>query len=131
MCFVDQERAFDRVPRKLLEWALRKEEIPEVLFRSAMSLYERAKARVRVDSELSEEFEVKVGMHQESVLSTFLFAVEVDVTEFAREGALSQLLNSDDIVLMTETINGLMNNILKWKETFERKDLNVNLGKPR
>ena len=35
--------------------------------------------RVRVDSELSEEFDVKVGMHQGSVLSPFLFVVEVDV----------------------------------------------------
>ena len=32
--------------------------------RSVMSLYEGAKTRVRVDCELSEEFAVKVGMHQ-------------------------------------------------------------------
>ena len=50
-----------------------------------MSLYEGAKTRVRVDSEFSVEFEVKVWMHQGSVLSPFLFAVVVDVvTEFAR-----------------------------------------------
>ena len=37
-----------------------------------------------MDSVLSEEFEVKVGMHQGSVLSPLLFAVVVDVfTEFA------------------------------------------------
>ena len=46
--------------------------------RSVMSLYKGAKRRVRVDSELSEEFEVKVGMHQGSVLSPFLFTVVVD-----------------------------------------------------
>ena len=46
--------------------------------------------RVRVDSELSEEFEVDFGMHHGSVLSPFLFALVVDVvTEFAREGVLS------------------------------------------
>ena len=33
MCVVDPEKAFDRVPRKVLEWALRKKEIPEVLVR--------------------------------------------------------------------------------------------------
>ena len=35
--------------------------------------------RVRVDFELSEEFEVNVGMHQGSVLSHFLFTLVVYV----------------------------------------------------
>ena len=38
----------------MLEWALRKKEIPEVLVRLVMSLYDGARTRVRVDSELSE-----------------------------------------------------------------------------
>ena len=63
MCFVDLEKAFDRVPRKVLEWVMMKKEIPEVLVRSVMSLYEGAKTRVSVDSELSEEFEVRERMH--------------------------------------------------------------------
>ena len=38
-----------------------------------------------MDSELSEEFEVKMGMHQGSVLSSFRFAAVVSaVTELAR-----------------------------------------------
>ena len=73
MCFVDQEKAFDRVPRKVMEWAMRKKGIPEVLVRSLISLYKGAKTRVRVDYELSEEFEVKVDMRHVSVLSPFLF----------------------------------------------------------
>ena len=44
-----------------------------------MILYEGAKLGVGVDFELSEGFEVNVGMHPGSVLSHFLFAVVVDV----------------------------------------------------
>ena len=107
-CFVDPEKAFDRVPRKVLEWAMRKKGIPDVLVRSVLSLYLRAKTRVGVDSEPSEEYEAKVRMHQGCVLSPFLFALVIDVvTELAGEGALSELLYAGDIVLTSETIEGL------------------------
>ena len=86
MCFVGLGKAFDRVPRKALELALRKKGIPDVLVISVMSLYDVPNTRVRVDSKWSEEFEVNVGMHQGSVLSPFLFEVVVDVvTSFAIE----------------------------------------------
>ena len=46
-----------------------------------------------------------MGMHQGSMLPPFLFAVVIDVvTEFAIEGALSELLYVDYLVLMSETI---------------------------
>ena len=71
-----------------------------------------------------------MGMLRGSVLSPFLFTVVVDdVTEFARDGALSELLYADDLVVMCETIEGLRNKFLKWKEDFESKSLKVNLEK--
>ena len=97
MCFMDLGKAFDRVPRKVLEWEMGKKGIPEDLVRSVMSLYEGAKTRVRVDSELSEDFDANVVMHQVSVLSPFLFAVVVNVvTQFVGDSALSELLCVDD-----------------------------------
>ena len=111
-----------------MEWPTRKKRIPEVLVRSVMSVYKGAKTRVTVDSELSEEFEVKVGMHQESVLSAFLFAVVVDVvTEYAGEGVLSELLYAGAYFLIV----GLRNKFIKWKEAFESKCLKVNLEKSK
>ena len=53
------------------------------------------------------------------------------VTEFAREGVLSELLYADDLVLMNQTIEGLRYVYLKWKEAFESKGLKVNLGKTK
>ena len=128
MCFVDQKKDFDGVLRKVLEWAMRKKGIPDVLDRSVLSLYRGAKTRVRVDYELSEEFEVKLGMHQGSVLSSFLFVVVVDAAgEFVREVVLSELLYGDDFVLMSETNEWLKDDFIKWKETFESKCLKLNL----
>ena len=80
MCFVDIQKAFDKLPRKVLEWAMRKKGITKVLVISVMSSHDGAKVRVRVDSELSEEFVVNAGMHQGSVLSPFILAVEVDLS---------------------------------------------------
>ena len=51
------------------------------------------------------------------------------MTHFVREGALSELLYADGLVLMSETIAGHRNTLLKWKVSFERKCLKVNLGK--
>ena len=87
-----------------------------------MSLHEGAKTRNGVDSELSAEVEVKVGMYQGSVLSPFLFAVViVVVTEFAREGALSEILYADDLVLITDAIIGLRNKFMEWEEAFRAR----------
>ena len=45
MCFVDLEKAFERVPKKVVEWAMRKRGIPEALERAVMSLYKGAKTK--------------------------------------------------------------------------------------
>ena len=51
------------------------------------------------------------------------------VTELARDGALSHLLYAYDLVLMSETIKGLRNKFLKWKQASDSKALKVNLWK--
>ena len=48
MCFVDQEKAFDRDLRKVVEWAIRRKGIPEALVRAVMSLYKGAHTNVKV-----------------------------------------------------------------------------------
>ena len=47
MCFIDLEKAFDRVPRRVMEWAIRKKGLPEILVKAVMSLYEGAETKVR------------------------------------------------------------------------------------
>ena len=105
MCFVDMEKVFDRVPRKVMEWVMRKKGLLGVMVRAVMSLYSGAKTRVWVGSAYSKKFEVKVGVHQRSVLSPLLFAIVVDViTENVKRGVVNELLYADDLVLMSVTM---------------------------
>ena len=66
--FGDMEKAFDRVPRKMMEWAMGKKGPSEVMVRTVMRLYNGAKTRVREGSAYLEEFKEKFGIHQGSVL---------------------------------------------------------------
>ena len=100
MCFVDMEKAFDSVPRKVIEWAMRKKDLSEVMVRAVMSLYEGAKTRVRVESSYSKEFEAKVDVHQGYLLLPLMFAIIVDVnTENVRRSVVNELRYADDLVL--------------------------------
>ncbi|RUS73531.1 hypothetical protein EGW08_018716 [Elysia chlorotica] len=65
MAFVDLEKAFDRVPRKVIWWALRKLGVEEWTVRLVQGMYANARSQVRVGDGYSEELEVKVGVHQE------------------------------------------------------------------
>ena len=87
---------------------MREKGLSEVMVRAVMSLHDGAKTRVRVGSAYSEEFEVKVGVYQGSVLSPLLFAIVVDViTENARRGIINELLYADDLVIMSKTMEDL------------------------
>ena len=101
-CFVDLEKAFRRIPRRVIEFALRKKGVEEKLVQAVMRLYEGARTRVRVDAEVTEPFEVKVGVHQGSVLSPLLFVVVMDVlSEGVRRGFLY------DLVIMADSLQDL------------------------
>ena len=57
--FVDLEKGFDRVSRKAMEWALRRQGIPEILISLVMCLYKDSKTKVCAASWTSELFNIK------------------------------------------------------------------------
>ena len=108
MCFVDLEKAFDRVPRKVMEQAMGKKKVPGVMVKAVMSLYIGAKTKVKVGSGLSTELSVNVGVYHGSTLLPLPFAIVVDaVTETVRDGSINEILNADDLVLVGETMKDL------------------------
>ena len=63
--FVDLEKAYDRVPREILCWCLRRKGVSEKLVRMVMKTYQDCKTAVRTIEGLSREFEIGVGLHQD------------------------------------------------------------------
>ena len=127
---MDLEKAVDRVPREVVRWALRKLGVDEWLIRTVMALYTEACTIVRTDAGLSESFEVKVGLHQGSVLSPRLFAAVMDVVSCeARSGLPSELLYADELVIMAPTMEQLGKRVADWRASLLGKELKVNAGK--
>jgi len=78
MAFVDLEKAFDRVPRDVLWWVLRVVKVEEWIVKIIQSMYVGVKTIVKIDGSESEEFGVRVGVHQGSVLSPSLFIIVLE-----------------------------------------------------
>ena len=80
----------------------------------------------------SEEFEVKVGVHQGSVLSPLLFIIVLEALsrEFC-SGVPWEDLYADDLVIIAESLEECVRRLLTWKEAMEKKGLRVNAGKTK
>ena len=100
MAFVDLEKAFDRVPQKVIWWALSKLGVDEWIVRLVQGMYSNARSRVSVGEVYSEEFEVKVGVHQGSVLSLLLVIIVLEASsrDFSC-GVPWEDLYADDVII--------------------------------
>ena len=99
-----------------------------------MSLYHKAKTKVRVESEFSEEFLEQVGVRYMKKLclmfTQLLFAIAVDlIMENLREGLMNEIFHADSLILLSKRIDNLRDRFLKKKKVFESKGLKVSLQK--
>ena len=97
-----------------------------------MAMYEGAQTVLRTTEGDSKTFNVKVGLHQGSVLSPLLFVIVMEmISRELRAGLPLELLYADDLILMAEREEGLRDKIVKWKSGLEAKGLKMNTGKTK
>ena len=119
-CFVDLEKAYDRIPRDKLWEVLQKYGIGGQLLLAIKSFYCQPEVCVRMNGKQSKPFHVGVGLRQGCVLSPLLFIVYmnwIDKCSQTDEGVtigsfkISRLLFADDLVLLASTESGLQHSL--------------------
>jgi hypothetical protein len=74
-CFIDLTKAYDKVDRSTLWRILERIGVSPRLLKVIVNLHEGAKARVKLEGEMSEEFELRRGLKQGSVFAPLLFNI--------------------------------------------------------
>ena len=140
-CFVDFKSAFDTVWRDGLFYKMLKMGIGGNFIKVLQSMYSQTKYAVKVDNRISEPFLSSVGVKQGCVLSPLLFNLYLsdlpcifdNSCDPVSVNALSTncLLFADDLVLLSESSQGL-NACINRLDTYCRKwGLTINLAKTK
>ena len=131
MVFIDLEKAYDRVPREELWRCLREKMLPEKYVRLIKEMCRDVKTRVRSGVRSTDGFEVKVGQHQGSALSPFLFNIVFDVlTRWrGRQGVPLSMMFAGDVVLCGETSVKNERLLEEWRVALESGGMRISRTK--
>ncbi|KAK3538879.1 hypothetical protein QTP86_018762 [Hemibagrus guttatus] len=138
MCFVDLEKAFDRVPRGILWEVLWEYGVHGPLLRAVRSLYNRSRSLVRIASCKSDLFPVHVGLRQGCPLSPVLFIVFMDRISRRSQGLvgvrfgdhrISSLIFADDVVLLASSGLDLQHALGRFAAECEAAGMRVSTSK--
>ena len=94
-------------------------------------MYEKTTSRVVLGEGASEEFEVKNGLRQGSMLSPLLFIAVLDLIsrKTVMKDAMKKLLYADDLALVTNGKQELQETMEEWNGLFIKHGLKLNLEK--
>ncbi|KAJ8712012.1 hypothetical protein PYW08_008966 [Mythimna loreyi] len=134
MVFVDLEKAYDRVPREVLWWALKEKSVPGKYVQLTRAMYSQCSTQVRSTAvvpavDRTSSFNVAVGLHQGSALSPYLFLIMDALTSDIQEEAPWCMLFADDIVLVAESGLEVQNRLEVWWHRLESVGLKVSRTK--
>ena len=130
MVFIDLEKAYDKVPREILWWALSRKGIPMKYIDIIKDMYKGVSTSMRTSVGKTEEFPITIGVHQGSALSPFLFAIVMDeLTRSIQDGIPWCMMFADDIVLIDETKEGVESKLELWRQTLESRGFRLSRNK--
>ena len=130
MVFVDVEKSFDRIPRDLIWWCLRKKGVPEEYVPILQDMYRSCMTQVVTQKGETEYFPIEVGLHQGSALSPLLFIIIMDVlTENIEKDPPWAMMFADDLVLCAMTREEVGEDLETLRVVFENHGLKISRTK--
>jgi hypothetical protein len=130
MVFIDLEKAYDKIPRNVMWWALDKHKVPTKYVTLIKDMYNNVTTSVRTNDGNTEYFPIKIGLHQGSALSSYLFALVMDEVTRDIQGDIPWcMLFADDVVLVDESQAGVNRKLELWRQTLESKGFRVSRTK--
>ena len=115
LAFLDLEKAFDRVPHKVIWYALREHGVPEEIVNWVRLLYYKPRSRVQVTAGITKEFPITVDVHQGSAISPLLFILVMDTITRDLQGPVPwTLLYADDVMLASTDKTELEQKVCIW-----------------
>ena len=78
MVFINLEKAYDKIPRNVMWWALDKYNVPTKYVGLIKNMYNNVVTSVRTSDGDTDDFPIRIRLHQGSTLSPYLFALVMD-----------------------------------------------------
>ena len=130
MVFIDLEKAYDKIPRNLMWWALDKHKVPTKYVTLIKDMYDKVVTSVRTTDGDTNVFPINIGLHQGSALSPYLFALVIDEVTRDIQGDIPWcMLFADDVVLVDESREGVNRKLELWRQTLESKGFRISRTK--
>ena len=130
MIFIDLEKAYDKIPRNVMWWALEKKKVPTKYVTLIKDMYADARTSVRACDSTTNDFTIKIGLHQGSALSPYIFALVMDeITKDIQDDIPWCMLFADDVMLIDESKIGVDRKLELWRTTLESKGFRLSRTK--
>ena len=128
--FIDLEKAYDRVPRQEVWRCMREKGTPEKYVSLIQDMYEGATTKVKSSVGLTRSIQVRVGLHQGSALSPYLFDLVMDViSQEIRDMSPWCMLFADDIMICSTERELVEGKLEQWRKALEDRGLKISRGK--
>jgi hypothetical protein len=116
MIFIDLEKAYDKVPRNVMWWALQKHKVLSKYIILIKNIYDNVVTSVRTSDRDTNDFPINIGPHQGSALSPYIFDLVMDEVRRDIQGGIPWcMLFANDVVLVDESRIGVDQKIKLWR----------------